>query len=405
MKKNKLLVVALFAFILSINGNVALAGPWEDFIAELPAGPFNLDSCVYGGYGVASYLDIEIYNDGILDGEYGAWCLDLYQAIYCVDDYGAILGDLFIPGDNPTYDMLNWILNHYMDYVGQPSNNGTGPLYTIGDVQAAIWLTTVGMPAYQRPDPDYVGGVDINPWSKWAWGLSNWGDWVDHDGLNDADVDAGGIYGGLGGLDNYDADEYNADVARAMEIYDDAYIFGPGYIPNCDDGVLGLIVLPFESQEIIGVQPLLITIPMPCLAGCTPGFWKNNWDKKGGNAWVGYAGTQLFDTVFGVDVTLRGKGKTTYPNATLVQALDANGGEINALARHATATLLNMSSDCGDDWWFPYENTAALIADVKAAVDAAIAGDGGAAIQDLHVKLAEYNELGCPINQKGECMD
>ena len=396
MKKLCFIVTAV---VFTLNSGIALAGPWEDIIAELPSGTFDLDSCYYDDYGVEHYLDIYISNDTILDGEHGAWCLDVYQDIEC-DDYGAIVGDLLIPGTNPTYDMLNWILNHYDQYVGQLSDDGVTP-YVIGDVQAAIWLATTGMPAYQRPDPDPAPPAqDLNPWSKWAWGLHTWGDWTDH---------TGGIIHPGGPITNaqaedYDKTEYDADVARAMEIYDDAYDYGPGYIPNCDDEVLGLIILPFVDQAVIGVQPLLITVPAPCVAGCTPGFWKNNWDKKDGNAWNNYDGDDDFNVVFGVTIEIftggNPKKDSSYnDDPTLFEALGANGGGINALARHATAALLNMSSPCAGQY-YPYESIAALKADVAAAV---AAGEG--AIQDLHVKLASYNELGCPINQKGECMD
>jgi hypothetical protein len=125
--------------------------------------------------------------------------------------------------------------------------------------------------------------------------------------------------------------------------------------------------------------------------GCTPGFWKNNADNWGHSAWVGYLPTDSFETIFDVDVTLRGKGKDTYPNPTLLDALNANGGGINALARHAVAALLNTSSPCVN---YAYTDVGALITDVHNAI---LAGD--AAIQELHSDLAYDNEAGCPISQ------
>jgi hypothetical protein len=131
--------------------------------------------------------------------------------------------------------------------------------------------------------------------------------------------------------------------------------------------------------------------------GCTPGFWKNNAVNWEANAWCdAFEPDDLFDTVFGVDVTLRGQGRTTYPNATLLQALDANGGGINALARHAVAALLNACSDCVN---YPTNDPQDIIDAVQAAVAA-----GSEAIQDLHELLAYYNEFGCPVNQHGECV-
>jgi len=131
--------------------------------------------------------------------------------------------------------------------------------------------------------------------------------------------------------------------------------------------------------------------------GCTPGFWKNNADKHDSSAWDCYSKDALFDTVFGVDVTLRGQGKTTYPNATLLQALDANGGGINALARHATAALLNACSECVDYAIGDPQDVIDMVAD-------AINGVGPYSVDELHSLFAGYNEAGCPINQHGDCV-
>jgi len=129
--------------------------------------------------------------------------------------------------------------------------------------------------------------------------------------------------------------------------------------------------------------------------GCTPGFWKNNAKNWDHSAWVGYLPGDSFETVFGVDVTLKANGKATYPAPTLLEALDANGGGINALARHAVAALLNIANP---DIGYGIGSTGALITMVH---DAIVSGDE-AQIEALHVLLADYNEAGCPINQRGE---
>jgi len=129
--------------------------------------------------------------------------------------------------------------------------------------------------------------------------------------------------------------------------------------------------------------------------GCTPGYWKNNAKNWDNSAWVGYLPGDSFETVFGVDVTLNANGKATYPTPTLLEALDANGGGINALARHAVAALLNISNP---DIGYGIGSTAALITMVH---DAIVSGDE-AQIEALHVLLADYNEAGCPLNQRGE---
>lgn len=148
-----------------------------------------------------------------------------------------------------------------------------------------------------------------------------------------------------------------------------------------------------DEREVDEVT--VVTEPCDGEGGCTPGFWKNNADKQGASAWDGYNPSEWFDTVFGVDVTLRGKGRTTYENPTLLQALDANGGGINALARHAVAALLNISNPDID--YVGGMSEAGLIAAVQAAIVA-----GEYAIQGLADELDYYNNAGCSVNQDGE---
>ena len=334
---------------------------------------------------VNSYFALTISDDGVLDGgPYLAWCIEkdadinpkfpwdtgaTYDGIYEVDI------DVAIPGVDIPNEVL-WLLNN---------DDGLDP----GDVQAVIWM--------------FYEGPAVSAWaptSSWphGWGLDRWGNW---DGLDPI------ANGGDGDGTPYEwsptQDDYQDDLTRIQAIYDTAATHSD-FVPGCDD-VWALLVIPTDGES----QVMIMEVTIPCCAaeGCTPGFWKNNWDKKGGNAWEGsviigttptpLAGTLLFDEVFGVDVTLRGKGKTTYDDPTLVQALDANGGGINALARHATAALLNTTSGCT---LYPY-STAGLI---EAVHDAIIAGDE--AIDALHIKLAGYNEASaCPINQKGICQN
>lgn len=86
-----------------------------------------------------------------------------------------------------------------------------------------------------------------------------------------------------------------------------------------------------------------LSVPMIGGQGCTPGYWKQ---RQHFDSWVGYYPTDPFLSVFGRDITIKwskkGKPKDTKP--TLLQALEANGGGINALARHAVAALLNAAS-------------------------------------------------------------
>jgi hypothetical protein len=75
---------------------------------------------------------------------------------------------------------------------------------------------------------------------------------------------------------------------------------------------------------------------------CTLGFWKQ---QQHFHFWVGFTPGEKFSTVFGVTITLHAQGtKPAIPDPTLLQALNAGGGGINSLARHAVAALLNASS-------------------------------------------------------------
>ena len=162
----------------------------------------------------------------------------------------------------------------------------------------------------------------------------------------------------------------------------------PGNPPTntfCDEGELDDVTV--ETQPCGG-------------EGCTPGFWKNNARNWDASAWVSFSPGNSFETVFGVDIDyLRGKGQSKVYDPSLLDALNANGGGINALARHAVAALLNTSSSCIN---YSYSDVGALIADVHDAIMA-----GGVAIKALHSELAYYNEAGCPISQHqdGDCIN
>ena len=114
----------------------------------------------------------------------------------------------------------------------------------------------------------------------------------------------------------------------------------------------------------------LVCEPPPDGDGCTPGFWRQ---PQHMDSWVatGYSPADDFDTVFG----------TGYfdPDITLGDAIWAQGGGLKKLARHGTAGLLSAAHP---DVGYPL-----TVAEVIAAVQA---GDAKT--------LADYNELGCPID-------
>jgi hypothetical protein len=119
--------------------------------------------------------------------------------------------------------------------------------------------------------------------------------------------------------------------------------------------------------------------------GCTPGYWRNHADR-----WIGAHPNDLFDATFDVTSGLGG----TY---RLGQAIWASGGGINALARHATAGLLNSFGGVpnGDGTTVAYAyTTAQVLAMVKDAIDS---GDA-AQIEATKNLLEAANEAGCPLS-------
>lgn len=146
----------------------------------------------------------------------------------------------------------------------------------------------------------------------------------------------------------------------------DAYIrsmYSPGGNYNTDELWTGLFGL-MEKQTL-----LKFDIPeLPCGEGCTPGYWKNHLD-----AWpaTGYSVADDFDSIFGANLF--------NPDITLLEAVNANGGGANALARHGAAALLSATH--------PDVDYPLTVAQVIALVQA---GD-----KDT---LEAANELGCPLD-------
>ena len=74
-------------------------------------------------------------------------------------------------------------------------------------------------------------------------------------------------------------------------------------------------------------------------------------------------------------------------NPTLLQALQANGGGINALARHAVAALLNASSP---DVSYPYT--------VDEVIEMTQAVNDSESFKATKYLFENANEAGCPLN-------
>ena len=115
---------------------------------------------------------------------------------------------------------------------------------------------------------------------------------------------------------------------------------------------------------------------VPGIEGCTPGYWKNHPE-----AWAaaGFAPTDDFDTVFGVDAF--------NPDRTLMTALRAGGGGLNKLGRMAGATLLNAAH--------PGVASARSIGDYINAVRNAVLTQQ---YEPLATQLDLEANLGCPLN-------
>jgi uncharacterized repeat protein (TIGR01451 family) len=119
--------------------------------------------------------------------------------------------------------------------------------------------------------------------------------------------------------------------------------------------------------------------------GCTPGFWKQS---QHFDSWVGHSPDELFSDVFGEVITVNAGGRNTITDPTLLEALNANGGGINALARHAVAALLNAAATPD----ISFDLTEAEVIDL--VQDAIESGD----LESVKDELAELNEQGCPLS-------
>ena len=111
--------------------------------------------------------------------------------------------------------------------------------------------------------------------------------------------------------------------------------------------------------------------------GCSHGYWKNhtgNWPDP-------YSPWSDFDATFGVNVF--------NPNKSLYRALGLTGGGVNALAREATAALLNAAS-AGVDY-------SLSVSEVIAMVQGAVAPGGD--VEGTKDTLEFFNTQNCPFDR------
>ena len=116
------------------------------------------------------------------------------------------------------------------------------------------------------------------------------------------------------------------------------------------------------------------TTTPPGAEGCTPGYWKNHTEDWQG----GYSPGDIVGDVFE-------EAPDTVADLTLLQGLQAGGGQAKALTRHGIAALLNSVSSGVD-----YPRTEAQVIDM---VNDAYASGDFEATKDV---LAGFNELGAP---------
>jgi len=159
---------------------------------------------------------------------------------------------------------------------------------------------------------------------------------------------------------------------------------------------------PLDLPNVIDANDCTEICPQPCGGGegCTPGFWKNNGDKHGASAWCDrFSPSMKISDVFILNepLVIRGNGKSTITNPTLLQALGANGGGVNAMIRHGIAAMLNACSDCVQ---YEYSSPDQVISMIEDALN----GVGPYTVDELHYMFAKNNEAGCPVNQQGECV-
>lgn len=295
-----------------------------------------------------SYFTITLSGAGDLNGTYDGYCVDLdsgapqlgqaYSA-QLICTYDAAAAGYVDKPEN--LDLVNWILND--DHIGTDAGGALG-IYTWFDDQMAFWQLLEDPPS---------GG-----WAGWYPG--------------------------------FPSDQGRVDALIAL-----AQANGEGFEPAVDE-LCAVLVIPLDGDARYR-QISMITVTVPPEdgdEGCTPGYWKANADNWEAVSWVDYAPGDDFSDTFGIaEQTLRANGKKVYTNPTLREALDANGSGINLLARSAVAALLNAANTN-----INYPRTEAdIIADVQAAIAA-----GPEAIQALGEELDYDNNLGCPINQKGE---
>jgi hypothetical protein len=143
------------------------------------------------------------------------------------------------------------------------------------------------------------------------------------------------------------------------------------------------------GQNINTIDAGLLSEKLGCEGG-TPGYWKNNAEKKGASAW---GPTGLTPSMKVSDVFSSFAPNSTLGKKTLVEALGLNGGGVNALLRHAVAAVLNARHT--------QVHYAATSFWIVTQVNAAVASNNSTTINNLKCQLDTWNNKYHPLDQNG----
>jgi hypothetical protein len=137
----------------------------------------------------------------------------------------------------------------------------------------------------------------------------------------------------------------------------------------------------------------LVTFPTASASyteGCTPGFWKNNADKKDADQWP-----IPTDTPLSAYFSQGGSGGIDLDNTTFLEALNFKGkdGAEAKLLRAAAAAILNVEAGVA----YPL-----MVEGIVLGTNAGLASDDDGYVLYLKDILDYYNNLGCPLNNSGK---
>ncbi|RNI30733.1 T9SS type A sorting domain-containing protein [Rufibacter latericius] len=161
-----------------------------------------------------------------------------------------------------------------------------------------------------------------------------------------------------------------------------------GVIEVTQPGTYRVVVTDSRGCKAYGsVTPYFV--PCKPYAGCSPGYWKNHhssWCDK-------YDPSSSF---FGVFNTYGNTGGLS-SSLTLDGALNTGGGGYAALARQATAALLNACNYGVNYPYTEYQIKTAVISAFRYGT-ATLGGKYYGSVEALKNELDRANNLGCPLN-------